>query len=204
MTYPVIGFVGTISDDNYPVLSFASLVYQRGEEFYVSWYPDHSKDLGVSRQKLEEAAEGKQATLFTSTDIWISPERKGSVTSFDYPLTLPRVILLQVRGSFRDFICEGIGPVDVIEHQGAWLLVVNSDTIDLHLANKSRMLSPELLSKCSEDELRVLSACLPFNEMLAQARVDRVTDPVRKEKVQRTVNLQREAAAKRQFYLACI
>ena len=202
MTHPVIGFVGTIPDGNYPLLSFANLVYKNGASFYVSWYPDRSKDLGVDLFEMEEAIEDKYATLFTSKDMWVNSDRKDSVVFFDYPSTLPRVILLQVRGSFRDFICEGIDSVDIIEHQGSWLLIVNPDTVDLHLANKSRTLSPDLLAKCSEDELRVLSACLPFNEMLAQARVDRVTDPVRKEKVQRTVNLQREDAAKRGFFPA--
>lgn len=197
----MVGYVGSVPDSAYPRLSSSSMVYQKGDQYFVSWYvpgSDRGKDLGLSLEEFEEAISKGQATRFSEGDTW-SSGFTGSLSERPYLLYVPMVyIFLEVRGSFKDFICKDQYPA--ISHRGATLLILDHDSLVSFLAEKSAQLTPELLAACTEDELRVLSCGLPFNEMLAQARVDRASDPVRKERVQRTINLQREAAAKHGFF----
>ncbi len=199
MNYPVIGFVGTIPEFNYPVLSSTNVIYKKepnknDERFYVSWFDDMSKDIGVTEEELRMAIQEKQVTIFNKDYVWTSPGRSGSIISEECYLRSPREILLQVRGFFQDFICQGIGPVSILEHEGAKLMFVDAKIWDIHLENKSQTLTQDLLDSCSEDELRVLSCGLPFNEMLAQARINRTLDPVKKARVQRIIDIQRNAS----------
>lgn len=196
----MVGYVGSVPDSSYPVLSSSSMVYQKEDQYFVSWYPrgsDKGRDLGVSLEEFEEAIAKGQATRFTDQDMWQGDWGGSSVVQKPYLLYVPSVwIFLEVRGSFEEFICKGQYPS--IRHRGATLIISTGEELEAFLEEKASQLTPELLAACTEDELRVLSCGLPFNEMLAQTRIDRATDPGYKERVQRTVNAQRKYASTKQ------